>query len=115
MGYLSKTFYGGKYMREKEINKQVLKLPKKHALSASKVLSWIDTQQEIAKQARSAARRLTGAKSLQSKGKAIRAEGYIKEMRRYLRTGLWVNGTNTKICYGEYENQWSEGGYFEAP
>jgi len=115
MGYLSKTFYGGKYMREKEINKRVLKLPKKHVLSASKVLSWMDTQREIAKQARSAARRLTGAKSLQSKGKATRAEGYIKEMRRYLRTGLWVNGTNTKICYGEYENQWSEGGYFEAP
>tara|TARA_Y100000310_G_scaffold296545_1_gene328876 strand:+ start:357 stop:665 length:309 start_codon:yes stop_codon:yes gene_type:complete len=102
-------------MRETQINKKVLNLADDHTFSAKKVLSWIDTQQEIAKQARSAARRLTGAKSLQSKGKATRAEGYIKEMRRYLRTGLWVNGTNTKICYGEYENQWSEGGYFEAP
>ena len=102
-------------MRKTQINKKVLNLPNNHNFSVSKVLSWMDTQQEIAKQARSAARRLTGAKSLQSKGKATRAEGYVKEMRRYLRTGLWVHGTNNKILYGEYENQWSEGGYFEAP
>ena len=102
-------------MRETQINKRVLNLPDDHTFNAKKVLNWIKTQQEIAKQARNASRRLTGAKSLQSKGKATRAEGYVKEMRHYLRTGLWVNGTSDKILYGEFENLWAEGGHFEAP
>jgi len=102
-------------MAKMQINKKVLNLSDDHKFSAKNVLNWIKTQQEITQQSRSAARRFTGSKSLQSKGKAIRAEDYIKEMRKYLRTGLWVNGTSDKILYGEFEDQWAEGGYFEAP
>jgi hypothetical protein len=102
-------------MRKTQINKKVLNLPDDHKFSAKNVLNWIKTQQEIAKQARSAARMHTGVKFLQSKSKALNAETYIREMRRYLRTGLWVNGTSDKILYGEYEDQWAEGGCFEVP
>jgi len=102
-------------MAKMQINKKVLNLSDDHKFSVKNVLNWIKTQQEIAQQSRSAARRFTGSKSLQSNGKAIRAEDYIKEMRKYLRTGLWVNGTSDKILYGEFEDQWAEGGYFEAP
>ena len=102
-------------MRETQINKRVLNLPDNHTFNAKKVLNWIKTQQEIAKQARSAARRLTGAKSLKSRAKALNAEAYIRDMRRYLRTGLWLNGSGSRILYGEFEDQWAEGGHFEAP
>jgi len=102
-------------MRESNIHKNVLALPAKHRFSVVNVLSWIKTQQEVIRQARNASRRLTGAKSLQSKGKAVRAEGYVKEMRKYLRTGVWVNGSMNRICYGEFEDQWANGSCFEAP
>ena len=102
-------------MRESNIHKNVLALPVKHRFSVVNVLSWIKTQQEVIKQARSDARRLTGAKSLQSRAKALNADAYIRDMRRYLRTGVWVNGSMNRICYGEFEDQWANGSCFEAP
>ena len=102
-------------MNEKQIHSNVLALPNKHKFSAKNVLEWIKTQQVIAKQCRNDARRLTGAKTLQSRGKALTAETYVKLMRKYLRTGLWVNGSLGKLRYGELEDQWCPGAYFEAP
>ena len=102
-------------MNEKQIHSRVLALPDRHKFSVKNVVNWIKTQQEIVKQAQSDSRGFTGVKFLQSKSKALNAETYIREMRRYLRTGLWVNGTSDKILYGEYEDQWCPGEYFEAP
>ena len=102
-------------MNKKQIHSNVLALPNKHKFSVKNVLEWIKTQQVVAKQCRNGAKRFTGAKSLQSRGKALNAEAYVKLMRKYLRTGLWINGSLGKLRSAEFENQWCPGECFEAP
>ena len=70
-------------MNKKQIHSNVLALPNKHKFSVKNVLEWIKTQQVVAKQCRNGAKRFTGAKSLQSRGKAFNAEAYVKLMRKY--------------------------------
>lgn len=101
-------------MNEKDINKRVLALPNKHRFSAKNVLSWIKTQQEIASQCRKQAFGLKGIKQLRMKAKQKKADVYIREMRSYLRTGLWVNGACGYLFFGELEDERVKGNCFEA-
>jgi len=101
-------------MNEKDINKRVLALPNKHRFSAKNVLSWIKTQQEIASQCRKQSFGLKGTKQLRMKAKQKIAEVYIREMRRYLRTGLWTNGACGQLFFGALEDERAKGNCFEA-
>jgi hypothetical protein len=48
------------------------------------------------------------------KAKQKNAEVYIREMRRYLRTGLWTNGACGQLFFGELEEKRVKGECFEA-
>tara|TARA_B100000029_G_C17207112_1_gene826638 strand:- start:40 stop:609 length:570 start_codon:yes stop_codon:yes gene_type:complete len=65
-----------------------------HPISVKKVKEWIKTQRGIVSTERSAERQnVKGAKS-----RRMNAEGYIRHMNHYLKTGDWV-----AMFYGEHE------------
>ena len=69
-------------------------LPEDYYLHPDKVRKWIKTQKEIVKSERAAVRHnVKGAIA-----KLASAEGYVRGMERYLRTGDWTDN-----YWGEYE------------
>ena len=65
-----------------------------HPISVKKVREWIKTQKGIVSSERASERQnVKGAKS-----KRVSAEGYIRQMNHYLKTGDWIS----MFC-GEYE------------
>ena len=101
-------------MNKKYINKRVLALPNKHRFSVKNILSWIKTQQEIASQCHKQTFNLKGIKQLKIQAKQKNADVYIREMRSYLRTGLWTNGACGQLFFGKLEEERTKGDYFEA-
>ena len=76
------------------IHESLRHLPAEHQLSPTKVKQWINVQQEYAKSERFAVRQNV-------KGAIARLashEGYIRNMQKYLRDGVWVD-----MFYGEQQ------------
>ena len=71
-------------------------LPKDHNLHPDKVKEWIKIQKDIVKTERGAVR----AKVKGAIAKLATAEGYIRSMQKYLRTGDWDN-----LFYGPHEEK----------
>ena len=70
-----------------DINDRVAKLPKDHFLSLDSVKAWIKHNEELVKEHRKDVRnKIAGAISKQAS-----CEGYIKQMRHYLRHGDWCS------------------------
>tara|TARA_R100000008_G_C3576253_1_gene165482 strand:- start:1097 stop:1561 length:465 start_codon:yes stop_codon:yes gene_type:complete len=84
------------------VHPSILALPDDHYLSYKKVKQWIETQQGIAKSAgqteRSRHKELSQRKRDEAMRERMGAEGYIRSMKRYLRTGDWDS-----LYWGEYE------------
>ena len=84
------------------VHPSVLELPEDHMLSYKKIKKWIDTQEGIARSAGQTERSKSSEMSNKKRNAAMRermdAQGYIRAMKRYLRTGDWDN-----IYYGEHE------------
>ncbi len=74
-------------MHKSKINKELYKLPKNATFQVDKILLWIKHNQVVSKSLNKSIRlKLKGAIA----HKSMR-EGYIKDMRHYLRTGDWIN------------------------
>ena len=70
-----------------DIHDRVAKLPKDHFLSLDSVKAWIKHNEELVKEHRKDVRnKVAGAISKQAS-----CEGYIKQMRHYLRHGDWCS------------------------
>ena len=86
----------------KGVHPSVLELPDDNTLSHKNIKKWIETQQGIARAAgmveRSRNRDMPQKKRDEQMRKRYAAEGYIRSMQRYLRTGDWDN-----LYFGEYE------------
>ena len=84
------------------VHSSVLELPDDHMLSYKKIKKWIDTQEGKARSAGQTERSKSSEMSNKKRNAAMRerldAQGYIRTMKRYLRTGDWDN-----IYYGEHE------------
>tara|TARA_Y100001963_G_scaffold93038_1_gene128039 strand:+ start:1653 stop:2117 length:465 start_codon:yes stop_codon:yes gene_type:complete len=84
------------------VHPSILALPDDHYLSHKKIKQWIETQQGIAKSAgqteRSRHKELSQRKRDEAMRERMGAEGYIRSMKRYLRTGDWDS-----LYWGEYE------------
>ena len=84
------------------VHPSVLELPEDHYLSYKKIKKWIDTQEGIARSAGQTERSKSTEMSNKKRNTAMRqrldATGYIRAMKRYLRTGDWDN-----LYYGEHE------------
>ena len=84
------------------VHSSVLELPDDHMLSYKKIKKWIDTQEGKARSAGQTERSKSSEMSNKKRNAAMRnrldALGYIRAMKRYLRTGDWDN-----IYYGEHE------------
>ena len=80
----------------------IVKNKKRDAFSYKNIKKWIETQQGIARAAgmveRSRNRDMPQKKRDEQMRKRYAAEGYIRSMQRYLRTGDWDN-----MYFGEYE------------
>ena len=80
----------------------ILELPDDNTFSYKNIKKWIETQQGIARAAgmveRSRNRDMPQKKRDEQMRKRYAAEGYIRSMQRYLRTGDWDN-----MYFGEYE------------
>ena len=80
----------------------VVALPDDDMLSYKKIKKWIDTQEGIARSAGQTERSKSTEMSNKKRNAAMRqrldATGYIRAMKRYLRTGDWDN-----LYYGEHE------------
>ena len=87
----------------KGVHPSVLELPDDHTFSYKNIKKWIETQQGIARAAgmveRSRNRDMPQKKRDEQMRKRYAAEGYIRSMQRYLRTGDWDN-----MYFGEYED-----------
>ena len=69
-------------------------LPDDHQLSPKRVKEWIKVQQDYAKSERAAVRqKVKGAEA-----RLANHEGYIRNMQKYLRDGVWVD-----MFYGEQQ------------
>ena len=79
----------------KSIHEDVLALDDKHDWSHKKVKSYIKAQKDLLTSHRQAVRR--GDKGAEAKYLAVQA--YIKNMERYLRTGIWLD-----LFWGEDHN-----------
>lgn len=78
----------------KSIHPEVLKLGDDHAWSHINVKKWIKTQKDLLKSERANVRaNVKGASA-----KASQHEGYIRNMERYLRDGVWLD-----LFWGEYQ------------
>jgi len=84
------------------VHPSVLALPDDDMLSYKKIKKWIDTQEGKARSAGQTERSKSSEMSNKKRNAAMRermdAQGYIRAMKRYLRTGDWDN-----IYYGEHE------------
>ena len=80
----------------------ILELPDDDMLSYKKIRKWIDTQEGKARSAGQSERSKSTEMSNKKRNVAMRerlgAQGYIRAMKRYLKTGDWDN-----IYYGEHE------------
>ena len=87
----------------KGVNPSILALPDDNTFSHKNIKKWIETQQGIAKAAGMIERSRTRDVPQKERDKKMReryaAEGYIRAMQRYLRTGDWDN-----MYFGEYED-----------
>ena len=87
----------------KGIHPSILELPEDDTLSYKNIKKWIETQQGIAKAAGMIERSRNRDVPQKERDKKMReryaAEGYIRAMQRYLRTGDWDN-----MYFGEYED-----------
>ena len=86
----------------KGVPPSILELPDDNTFSYKNIKKWIETQQGIARAAgmveRSRNRDMPQKKRDEQMRKRYAAEGYIRSMQRYLRTGDWDN-----MYFGEYE------------
>ena len=86
----------------KGVHPSILEFPDDHTFSYKNIKKWIETQQGIARAAgmveRSRNRDMPQKKRDEQMRKRYAAEGYIRSMQRYLRTGDWDN-----MYFGEYE------------
>ena len=84
------------------VHPSVLEKGDDYFLSYKKVKQWIETQEGIARSAGQTERSKSTEMSNKKRNAAMRqrldATGYIRAMKRYLRTGDWDN-----IYYGEHE------------
>lgn len=84
------------------VHSSVLELPDDHMLSYKKIKKWIDTQEGKARSAGQSERSKSTEMSNKKRNEAMRqrmdAQGYIRAMKRYFKTGDWDN-----IYYGEHE------------
>ena len=87
----------------KGVHQSVLELPDDNTFSHKNIKKWIETQQGIAKAAGMIERSRNRDVPQKERDKKMReryaAEGYIRAMQRYLRTGDWDN-----MYFGEYED-----------
>ena len=87
----------------KGVHPSILELPEDDTLSYKNIKKWIETQQGIAKAAGMIERSRNRDVPQKERDKKMReryaAEGYIRAMQRYLRTGDWDN-----MYFGEYED-----------
>ena len=87
----------------KGVHPSVLELPDDNTFSHKNIKKWIETQQGIAKAAGMIERSRNRDVPQKERDKKTReryaAEGYIRAMQRYLRTGDWDN-----MYFGEYED-----------
>ena len=86
----------------KGVHPSVLALPDDHTVSYKNIKKWIETQQGISRAAgmveRSRNRDMPQKKRDEQMRKRYAADGYIRSMQRYLRTGDWDG-----MYFGEYE------------
>ena len=84
------------------VHSSVLELPDDHFLSYKKVKQWIETQEGIVKSEGATERSRNKDMPQKKRDAAMRsrmdAQGYIRFMRYYLRTGDWI-----ALYCGEYE------------
>ena len=84
------------------VHPSILEKGDDYYLSHKKVKKWIDTQEGIARSAGQTERSKSTEMSNKKRNAAMRermdAQGYIRAMKRYLRTGDWDN-----LYYGEHE------------
>ena len=87
----------------KGVHPSILALPDDNTFSHKNIKKWIETQQGIAKAAGMIERSRNRDVPQKERDKKMReryaAEGYIRAMQRYLRTGDWDN-----MYFGEYED-----------
>ena len=87
----------------KGVHPSVLELPDDNTFSHKNIKKWIETQQGIAKAAGMIERSRNRDVPQKERDKKMReryaAEGYIRAMQLYLRTGDWDN-----MYFGEYED-----------
>ena len=87
----------------KGVHPSVLELSDDNTFSHKNIKKWIETQQGIAKAAGMIERSRNRDVPQKERDKKMReryaAEGYIRAMQRYLRTGDWDN-----MYFGEYED-----------
>ena len=84
------------------VHSSVVELPDDHMLSYKKIKKWIESQEGKARSAGQTERSKSSEMRQKKRDAAMRermsAQGYIRAMKRYLRTGDWDN-----IYYGEHE------------
>ena len=84
------------------VHPSVVALPDDDMLSYKKIKQWIETQEGKARSAGQTERSRSTEMSQKKRNAAMRerldAIGYIRAMKRYLRTGDWDN-----LYYGEHE------------
>ena len=74
-------------MNKSQIKKELYNLPKTATFKVDTVLSWIKHNQEVSRSmAREVRMNVQGAIALRSM-----RDGYVKDMRHYLRTGDWIS------------------------
>ena len=74
-------------MNKSQIRKELYELPKDATFQVYKILEWIKHNQEVS-------RSLNREVRMNTKGaiaKRSMRDGYIKDMRHYLRTGDWIS------------------------
>ena len=79
-------------MNKAQINKQLYNLPKTATFQVNVVLEWIKHNQEVSRSMAKEIRMNTKGAIAQ---RSMR-DGYVKDMRHYLRTGDWIS-----IFYGK--------------
>lgn len=86
----------------KGVHPSILELPDDDTFSYKNIKKWIETQQGISRAAgmveRSRNRDMPQKKRDEQMRKRYAADGYIRSMQRYLRTGDWDG-----MYFGEYE------------
>ena len=74
-------------MNKSQIKKELYDLPKNATFQVDIILEWIKHNQEVSRSmARDIRMNVTGAIAKRSM-----RDGYIKDMRHYLRTGDWIS------------------------